>query len=359
MPNIFYGFIAFILALALTFPLKRLVWRWKVLDIPGEERKIHKAPTPLLGGVAIFLSFWAVFAIAFFINRDLFVGAVGPKQIFGVFLGSAIIMICGFLDDKYSLRPGAQIWGPVLAATIVLAFGVGVRFITNPFGGVLRLDQFSAGAGLGLWLIFPANLITFFWLLGTMYTTKILDGLDGLVAGIAAIGATLIFLFTTFTKYLQPDVALMAVIFAGAAGGFLIWNFYPAKIFLGEGGSIFAGFMLGVLAVISGGKIAIALLVIGLPALDLVWIICRRIFWEKHSPASADRKHLHFRLLDLGLTPRQAVLCFYLFSIFFGGAALFLPSREKLAALGILIVLMVILSVLTVFWPKKDKSGRK
>lgn len=359
MLYIIYGIIAFLLSAILTIPVKRLAWRWKVLDIPGEERKRHPGPTPLLGGVAIFLSFWAVFATAFFINRDLFTHAVGPKQILGVFLGSAVIMIFGYLDDKYSLRPGAQIWGPVLAAALVLAFGVGVRFITNPFGGVLRLDQFLFGAGLGLWLIFPANLITFFWLLGTMYTTKILDGLDGLVAGIAAIGAALIFLFTTITRYLQPDVALMAVIFAGACLGFLVWNFYPAKIFLGEGGSIFAGFMLGVLAVISGGKIAIALLVIGLPALDLVWIIFRRVFLEKHSLALADRKHLHFRLLDLGLSERQAVVCFYLFSIFFGGAALFLPSKQKLAALGILIVLTVILSVLTVLWPKKDKSGRK
>ncbi|MEK7391817.1 MAG: undecaprenyl/decaprenyl-phosphate alpha-N-acetylglucosaminyl 1-phosphate transferase, partial [Fibrobacterota bacterium] len=146
---------------------------------------------------------------------------------------------------------------------------------------------------------------------------------------------------------------------AGSMLGFLVWNFYPAKIFLGEGGSLFAGFMLGVLAVIAGGKIAIALLVIGLPALDLVWIIFRRVFWERHSLALADRKHLHFRLLDLGLTERQAVLLLYLFAVLFGGVALFLPSREKLVALGILIVLMIILSVLTVIWPKKDKSNQK
>lgn len=340
---------------ALSLVVRRLALWLQIVDIPGENRKRHREVTPLLGGVAVFLSFWTIFAVAFFINRDLFIHAVGPKQLLGVFLGSLIIMIFGFLDDKYTLRPRTQIWGPLLAAAVTLAFGVGVTFITNPFGGVIRLDQISFFGGVvGLWGIFPANFLTFGWLMGTMYTTKILDGLDGLVAGIAAIGALLIFLFTTFTKYLQPDVALLAIIFSGAILGFLVWNFYPAKIFLGEGGSIFAGFMLGVLAVISGGKIAIALLVIGLPALDLVWIIFRRVFWERHSLALADRKHLHYRLLDLGLTERQAVFSLYLFSAIFGGVALFLPSKEKLLALAILIVLMVILSVLTVFWPKKD-----
>ena len=352
------GILAFGISLILTPLVRRFSAARGILDVPGVDRKKHRGPTPLLGGFAIFFSFWAVLGAFSFFLPIFFWRSVSPQQLLGVFLGSAALMIFGYFDDKYSLRPHIQIWGPILAAALALVFGVGARFITNPLGGILRLDFYQLNIEwLGLWPVFPANVIAFVWLTGTMYTMKILDGLDGLVSGIAAIGGLLIFLFATITRYTQSDAALVSIIFTGSALGFLVWNFYPAKIFLGEGGSLFCGFMLGVLAVIAGGKIAIALLVIGIPALDLVWVVCRRVFWERRSFALADRGHLHYRLLDIGLSERQAVLTLCLFSFLFGVIALFLPSRGKLLALGILIAAMIILSIVTISRSKKDKSG--
>ena len=129
----------------------------------------------------------------------------------------------------------------------------------------------------------------------------------------------------------------------------------PASIFLGEGGALYAGFMLGIMAIIAGGKIATTLLVVGIPLFDVAWVILRRLVWENRSPATADRKHLHFRLLDAGLSPRQAVLVFYAASAIFGGSAVFLRSRGKLIALLVLILLMVAVAGVTI----KTSSRRR
>ena len=174
-----------------------------------------------------------------------------------------------------------------------------------------------------------------------MYTTKLLDGVDGLVSGVSAIGAFVIFLFTMTAKYYQPDIGLAALILSAACFGFLVFNWHPAKIFLGEGGSLFLGFILGALAIISGGKIAIALLIMGIPILDVVWTIIRRLAAGNNPFRFADRRHLHFRLLDAGLGPRKTVLTYYGFSLLFGLAALFLQSRGKLMAIGVLVLIMM------------------
>ena len=190
-----------------------------------------------------------------------------------------------------------------------------------------------------------------------MYTTKLLDGVDGLVTGVTAIGAFIIFLFTMTTKYYQPDIGLVALILAAACLGFLILNWHPAKIFLGEGGSLFLGFALGVLAIISGGKIAIALLVMGIPILDVIWTIFRRIKAGQNPFKIADKLHLHFRFLELGLTQRQTALIYYLFASIFGLSALFLQSKGKLIALMILasVMLVVAISVVVLYKIKQKK----
>jgi len=177
--------------------------------------------------------------------------------------------------------------------------------------------------------------------MGMMYTTKFLDGLDGLVSGVAVIGSIILFLVSLFWDVPLSGTSILCLILGGSSLGFLIWNFHPAKIFLGEGGSTFLGFMLGVLAIISGAKIATALLVMGLPILDVIWVIVRRIFREKKSPFLADKKHLHFRLLDAGLNQRQVVLLLYLLTLLFGATAIFQQTFGKLIALGILVIVML------------------
>ncbi|MEI6835518.1 MAG: epoxyqueuosine reductase QueH [Candidatus Falkowbacteria bacterium] len=329
--------LAFILALglsALLTPLaSKLAIHWQIVDQPDFTRKIHSKPIPLLGGTVIFIVF---FAVIFLFYHQLLVGNLNLRHWLGFFAGGLILISGGLLDDKYNFSPKQQIIFPLLAIAAILLGGVEILKLSNPFGGYFSLASWA-------WL---SPIFISVWLLGMMYTTKLLDGVDGLVGGVTAIGSLVIFLFTLTTKYYQPDIAFASLILAGAILGFLIYNFNPASIFLGEGGSLFLGFALGVLAIISGGKIAIALLIMGIPILDVVWTILRRLF-SGHNPfKSADKKHLHHRLLALGLNQKQTVLVFYGLAAFFGGAGLFLQSQGKLLALGLIVLVMLALVIL-------------
>ena len=250
------------------------------------------------------------------------------KKLFGILIASLILIVMGAVDDKKSLSPVFRMGITAVAALIVVKFGMGLPKITNPLGGVLYLPATISGA------------FVFVWLMAMMYTTKILDGLDGLATGISAIGALVLFFFTNVEKYFQPNVAMLAAIFAGSCLGFLIFNFNPAKIFLGEGGSLFVGLMLGVLAIISGGKVAIALLVMAIPFLDLIRVAYTR-FKKGQSVLKGDREHLHFRLVDMELSQRSVVLLLYLAALIFGIAALYLQSLQKIYALIFLILAMI------------------
>ncbi|MBI4434474.1 undecaprenyl/decaprenyl-phosphate alpha-N-acetylglucosaminyl 1-phosphate transferase [Candidatus Uhrbacteria bacterium] len=300
--------------------------------IPGAtSRKLHAKPTPLLGGIAIYLAFTVALGLVAWWTRAPFEGRISPMELGAVFFGGLILVIGGSLDDRYRLRPVRQFLFPLLAVAIVAAAGVGISKITNPFGGVVHLAPWVTVA------------FTVTWLLGTTYTMKLLDGLDGLVSGITAIGALLITALSFTSRYYQPDVAVIALALAGTALGFLIFNFHPARIFLGEGGSTLCGFLLGVLAIISGGKVATALLVMGIPAVDVALVIGQRLL-QRGSIAQGDRSHLHFRLLDLGFSHRGAVLFLYILAVGFGTTTLFLQAQQKLVALGVLGVVAVALS---------------
>jgi len=343
-------------SVAFTILIKKLAFKLKIVDKPEETRKIHKKNIPLLGGLAIFLSF---FIMLFLVRDRLTMGNLEISHWLGFFFGACVLMLGGFLDDKYNLKAKHQIIFPLLAVFFVIAGGVGIEKITNPLGGYLYLDNFKIliyGAGdTARYFSVISNIFILLWLMGMMYTTKLLDGIDGLVTGVTAIGGIIIFLFTMTTKYFQPDIGLAALILAGAALGFLIFNFHPAKIFLGDGGSLLLGYILGVLAIISGGKIAIALLIMGLPIMDVVWTIIRRSRKGINPFKFSDRKHLHFRLLDLGLGQRKTVLIYYSFSVVFGLSALFLQSLGKLLALGVLIAVMLIIVIGFSYLDKKEK----
>ncbi len=351
----------FLVALAivavLTLLVRKLAMRWEVVDVPGEPRKIHTQTVPLLGGLAIFLGLFVVLWYMVLTSPYVLMASIKLKHLLGISLGGLILIVGGYLDDRYKLKPSRQIWFPILAALIVIGSGIGIRLITNPFGGTVSLVWWEKVLfwwnGVGYRLTLPADFLTFAWLLGMMYTTKFLDGLDGLVSGLTVIGSVMIMLLATVTRFYQPEVGTMAAIVAGAFAGFLVFNFHPAKIFLGEGGSTLAGFMLAVLAVISGGKIATALLVLGIPLLDMVWVILRRVFWEKKMPSIGDSGHLHFRLLQAGLSQRKAVLLLWLIASAFGATTLFFQSAQKLVALGGLVILMVILGMWLVARPRK------
>jgi UDP-GlcNAc:undecaprenyl-phosphate GlcNAc-1-phosphate transferase len=329
---VYAGLISFTLAVVSTWLTRRASRRLGIVDRPDLPRKIHKKPIPLLGGVGIFLAFFITLVL---FRGHLLAGDLDYAHWIGFLAGGLLLMIGGILDDKYDLNPSQQIIWPVLAVIAVITGGVGIEKVTNPFNGVFYLDL--------AWL---SHLIIFAWLMGMMYTTKLLDGLDGLVAGVTMVGSIVIFLFTLTTDYYQPDIGLAALILAAACLGFLVFNWHPASIFLGDGGSLFLGFALGVLSIISGSKIAIALLVMGLPVLDVAWTILRRIASGKNPFRISDRKHLHFRLLDLGIGYRKTVLLFYALAAAFGVSALFLQSLGKFIALLLLIILMFSLIVI-------------
>lgn len=346
---------AIFLSLAATMIMRGFALRMNIVDIPDKIRHKHKQATPLLGGIALFISFFVVF----FWKFDYFIsGDLNAHHWLGVFFGALIIIVGGVLDDKFNLSPRRQFIFPILAALCVVAGGVTIAKISNPMGGFIHLDKwsidlFSVGGSTATFVVL-SDMLVFTWLLGMMYTTKLLDGVDGLVCGITAIGSLIIFLFTMTTRYYQPDIGLAALILLGVSLGFLALNWYPAKIFLGEGGSLFLGFILGVLAIISGGKFAIALLIMGLPILDIIWTIFRRLRAGR-SIFRGDRRHLHFRIMDLGLGPRRTVAVYYFFSAIFGASALFLQSLGKVLTLVVLLVIIVFL-VLGFSYLEKKRS---
>lgn len=349
----FFGtaFTAFAVSAAISavavFSIRRFAFYFGFIDIPSGERKIHKIPMPLLGGWAIFFGFFIVVWQSF---RTDFLTDFPQKYFIGMAAAGLFIMIGGVLDDKFNLPAKFQFIFPLLASLAVIFSGIGIDFITNPLGGVIRLDQWEISiisiGGIDYQFTVLADLFTIVWLLGLSYTTKFLDGLDGLVSGIGTIAAFVVFGISLLPEVNQPHTALMAMALSGACLGFLLWNWHPAKIFLGEGGTLLIGFMLGVLSIISGGKIATALLVMGIPILDVVWVIGRRLFVEKKSIFQADRKHLHFRLLDAGFTIRQSVGIFLFLSAFFGSLAIILRGRDKMLLLFGVIAAMILLATL-------------
>ncbi len=340
-----FFFVTFILSIFFTLIFGQMALKLGMVDKPKtEKRKIHKMKIPYGGGLAIFFSFFIIIFLLYSFS-DLLDPGIGFKQLIALFVGGLILMFGGFLDDKYKLSPLKQIFFPLLASFVVLLLGIAPNFLTNPMGGVFDLNSWSIG------ILTLSDFIVFFWLMGMMYTTKFLDGLDGLVTGIVMIGALVIFFLCLQNQWYQPDIALLTIVFVGAMAGFLVFNFHPAKIFLGEGGSLFTGFILGCLAIISGSKIATTLLVVGVPMLDVGRVIIRR--WQKHKPIyKGDSEHLHFRLLQSGLTQVQVVLLMYAISFLFGMITLFLQSRQKMIALLFLFVLMMMVGI---WFSKKEK----
>src|SRR3989344_9274579 len=340
----------FILGLMLTLlitPLvRKIALKYQIVDQPA-PRKIHNQPVPLLGGLAIFLSF--SIAIAVFWSLGLITDArITNLQVAVIILAGLTLMLGGFLDDKYNLKPYQQIIFPLVATLLALLAGLKIQYVTHPLGGILE---------------FPLHLGTILagvWLLGMIYTTKFLDGLDGLVSGVTGLGAIIIFLVSLSWDIPESGTSMMALILAGSALGFLFYNWHPAKVFLGEGGSVFCGFILGILAIISGSKIATTLLIMGVPIIDVIWVILRRL-WQGRLPTTPDRKHLHYRLLDIGLSHRQAVILLYLLTSAFGLTSLFLNTKGKIVALLFLGIFMAIFAggLVVIYQFKQKKINEK
>jgi UDP-GlcNAc:undecaprenyl-phosphate GlcNAc-1-phosphate transferase len=331
---IFFFLLSFIVSYFLALVVKAIAFRFNIVDDASEDpaRKRHVGKIPLLGGWAIFGAVQMSIGLSLLMSSLLVDSFLFPRQIVGIVLGGLVLMIGGTLDDKKRLSAGRQILWPAIASFIVILFGIGIPYITNPFGGVIVLDSLAVNVitinGIAYHFTVFADIFTFVWLMVLMYATKFLDGLDGLASGVGVIGAVMVFILSLTKTVNQPGTALFAIIIAGALLGFFMLNRAPAKIFLGEGGSVYVGFLLGLLSIISGGKIATALLVLAFPLLDVLWVIIARLFKRKKI-WQADRLHLHFRLLDRGWSVRSVVGLFFVVSFVFGLSALVLDAKLK------------------------------
>jgi UDP-GlcNAc:undecaprenyl-phosphate GlcNAc-1-phosphate transferase len=334
---------AFFLALLFVPVVRWVAVKVGALDYPSKI-KIHKKPIPRLGGVAIFLAFVLVVIFDLLWGHHLVGKIIELKHVIGLLLGCLVIVVTGIIDDVRGLKPAYKFLGQIVAVLVVIFSGIGIDFLTSPFGTHFDLKSVQIPISFSestFKLVLFADLFAFLWILGMINTVNFLDGLDGLAGGIGLIAALVLFLISLRPEVNQKEVAFLAVTFAGAILGFLVFNFHPAKIFAGDSGSLLIGFVLAVLAIINGAKIATALLIMGFPILDVLWAIIRRVI-KGQSPFKGDKRHFHHRLLELGLNQWQAVLVFYFFGISFGLAAfLTRTSWSKMVALIILVALMV------------------
>jgi UDP-GlcNAc:undecaprenyl-phosphate GlcNAc-1-phosphate transferase len=352
--NYIIGFgLAFAVTAAVTPWVRKYAISHGIMDKPSDPRKIHGAPVAYLGGLAIFAGFVVAVLLSLPVNR----------QLSALLLGCLILVVVGVIDDMRGMSPWTKLVFQFFAAAVALAGGIGITSFTNPFGGVVMLTagRFALSLGQVHFHITPiANALSLLWMVGLANTVNFLDGLDGLASGVSGIAATIMFALAVGSRVHQPGVAMLAIILAGAAFGFLPYNFYPARIFMGDSGAYFLGLTLAMLAIYSGAKLATAALVLGFPIVDMLWAVIRRLA-TGHSPFKADRGHFHHLLLDAGMSQREAVLTLYAVAAAFGTIALMIGSFAKLVALVGLVFLMALAIAFLVLseWYKQRRGASK
>ena len=301
--------------------------RFGWLDAPGPGR-IHSKAIPRLGGPAIL--------VAFLLGTIIAVPLDTPTV--GLLVGAVVVVAITLVDDLRGLAPRDKFLGQLVAAAIPVAFGVRIDGISNPLGGIIFLS------------LVVAIPFTLFWIAGMMNAMNFVDGVDGLAGGVAVVAAAVLAMLSV--RLGQYAIATMGIALVGAALGFLPFNFHRASIIMGDSGAHLLGYLIAVLAIIGGAKIATALLVLGIPVLEVAWTIARRLRAGGKFHAR-DTDHLHHRLLKAGLSPRKVVLAYYAVGAVFGVVALYFQRLEKLYALGALALLMIA----TLYWlARSDRS---
>jgi UDP-GlcNAc:undecaprenyl-phosphate/decaprenyl-phosphate GlcNAc-1-phosphate transferase len=310
--------------------------KFGLVDDP--KKRYHPAHThigiiPRAGGLALFIGLTT--------SILLFLGIT--KITFGLLLAAIILTGIGLLDDKKDIPPFIRLCTNTLAALCIIGAGVGIPYITNPItGGIIHLDSlrvsfsFFGSHSILVW----ADIFAFLWIMWTMNIVGWSAGVDGQMPGFVAIAACILGILSmrfTAVDATQQTVTILAFIVSGAFAGFIPWNFYPQKIMPGYGGKTLAGFFLAVLGILSYGKVGTALLVLGIPTIDAVYTLFRRIGRGK-SPVLADRGHLHHELLNLGWGKRRIALFYWGVSIILGSVALAVTSQQKLFTFLLVIV---------------------
>jgi UDP-GlcNAc:undecaprenyl-phosphate GlcNAc-1-phosphate transferase len=295
--------------------------RWGLVDRPG-PRRWHQGAIPRTGGLALFVAFMAAALLA----QWLPVPRQDPKELtrfLGIALGSILLFVVGYVDDRFELRPGPLYLAQAVAGLIAIACLVFIERVMNPFTNEIAVFPYPFTVAF-----------TLVWIMGIINTVNFLDGVDGLATGVAAIVSGLLAIH--MLREGQYSVALLPLALLGATLGFLPYNFHPARTFLGSVGSLMLGYLIATLGIAAGAKLALVLLVLSIPIVDVAWLMVSRLR-AGQSIGHADRRHLHFRLIDLGLSQRQVVLLYYAYCLLFGAAALLINSRLlKLATLVVM-----------------------
>jgi len=321
---------SFALAVLFTWCAIRIGTRWNLVALPG-GRRTHEGAVVRIGGLGLYPAFLLASLMTWALPRS---DPLEMTRLVGVLLSLAIVWIVGLLDDRYKLPAWGQAMGLLLAALVAIAFKVFIELFNSPFtDGQIKVDWY---------VMLPLTLV---WLVGMSNTMNWLDGLDGLATGVTAIAALV--LFVHMRRLGQYSVSFLPLALLGCCLGFLPFNLGRARIFLG-GGAYLLGHALGVLSIVSGAKVATALLVLWVPIVDVAWQIYAR--WRRgQSPGLGDRGHLHYRLLDLGCSPKWIVLIYCTITAILGTVALVVSSRLlKLAILvGVAFLISAGLAILS------------
>lgn len=336
--------IAFILAFIISFMLTpytiKIADKIGAVDVPKDQRRMHKKSMPKFGGPAVILGFLiSVIYLLSIMSIEKSIDLFGPEQywlkLIGIFLGIVVIAIVGIIDDVKTLNPFMKLFGQLIAAIVVVSFGVRIEHLNIPFLYKVGLtDVFSV-------------IVTIIWIVGVTNAINLIDGLDGLSSGIAMISC--LSLLIIFALNGSPMIAIiLTTALAGALVGFLPFNFAPAKTFIGDTGSNFLGFILSVISMLGVAKtytaivIVLPVIVLALPIFDVLWAIIRRIIKGKSLKAvfQADKGHLHHRLVSKGFSQKQAVLILYGISAAFGLFAVVLFESGIWKALSFLLMII-------------------
>lgn len=337
--NITAFLISTVASYLLTIPI--IYYAKKIHLVTDKKKRYHPAHThkgiiPRGGGIPIYLAI--IFATFIFFPQN--------KIITGILFASFFLVVVGVLDDYFDLSPYFRFLLNLLVSALVIGFGLGIPYISNPFGGIIELNRWRLTFDFfgSHSILYIADIIAVLWLTWIMNMVNWSKGVDGQLPGFVAI--TAFFLGLLSQRFTAHDISAQTVtifsfIVSGAFLGFLPHNFFPQKIMPGYGGGTLAGFLLGILAILSFGKLGTAILILAIPTIDAIYTIIRRIK-NKQSPFRADWGHFHHKLLELGWGKRRIAVFYWLVSIMLGVSSLFLQGIEKLTAFATLAIILLV-----------------
>lgn len=304
------SFSVFLLSFILSYLITPLIIKFsenkKIGISHPDHRKIHKKPVSQIGGIAIYISF--LIAILIFTKFE--------RQLFTIIFSASIVFLLGLKDDLKEIPAIIKLVVQIISAILLIISGVKINFLSNPFGEIIYLGIFSIP-------------VTLLWIVGIINALNFIDGLDGLACGISIISGIIFFLLSIVMEKTEINLFILSSAVIGSCAGFLRYNFHPAKIFMGDCGAYFLGFILSSIAIIGAFKsvatlaILAPVLILGIPILDVILSIIRRIK-KGESTFTPDKEHLHHKLLEMGLSQRQTVLLIYLANLILGAIALIL-----------------------------------